>query len=84
MSLAGDNRATVKDGHEVFLTAALVTDKFDDKTAADDNYIWARDRSAVVSAANLSSARMLANNSSGGSLWSGMRPRNLRATPSIG
>jgi len=68
---AGDNRATVKDGHEVFLTAALVTDKFEDKTAADDNYIWARDRSAVVSAANLSSARMLANSSSGGSLWSG-------------
>lgn len=67
---AGDNAATVKDGHEVFLTAALVTDKFDEKTAADDNYIWARDRSAVVSAANMSSARMLAN-SSGGSLWNG-------------
>jgi hypothetical protein len=68
---AGDNRATVKDGREVFLTAALTTEKFDEKTAADDNYIWARDRSAVVSAANLSSARMLANNNSGGSLWSG-------------
>jgi len=68
---AGDNRATVKDGHEVFLTAALATDKFDEKTAGDDNYLWARDRSAVVSAANLSSARMLANSSGGGSLWSG-------------
>ncbi len=68
---AGENRATVKDGHEVFLTAALTTDKFDEKTAADDNYIWARDRSAVVSAANLSSARMLANNPGGGGLWNG-------------
>src|SRR5579885_1265839 len=68
---AGENRATVKDGREVFLTAALATQKFDEKTAADDNYIWARDRSAVVSAANLSSARMLANNSSSGSLWGG-------------
>jgi hypothetical protein len=68
---AGDNRATVRDGHEVFLTAALATDKFDEKTTADDNYIWARDRSAVVSAANMSSARMLANNSGGGSLLSG-------------
>jgi hypothetical protein len=70
---AGENRVTVKDGHEVFLTAALATDKFNDKTVADDNYIWARDRSAVVSAANLSSARMLANNSggsfAGGGLW---------------
>ena len=68
---AGDNRATIRDGHEVFLTAALATDKFEEKTAADDNYIWARDRSAVVSAANLSSARMIANNSGGGSLFSG-------------
>jgi hypothetical protein len=67
---AGENRVTVKDGREVFLTAALATDKFDAKVAADDNYIWARDRSAVVSAANLSSARMLAN-SSGGSFVGG-------------
>jgi hypothetical protein len=68
---AGDNRVTVKDGREVFLTAALATDKFDEKTAADDNYMWARDRSAVVSAANLSSARMLANNSGGSFLGGG-------------
>lgn len=58
---AGDNRVTVKDGHEVFLTAALAMEKFDEKTAADDNYLWARDRSAEVSAANMSSARTLAN-----------------------
>lgn len=56
---AGDNRVTVKDGREVYLTAALAMDKFDEKTAADDNYLWARDRSAEVSAANMSSARTL-------------------------
>jgi hypothetical protein len=59
----GDNRVTVKDGHEVFLTAALATQKFEEKSSADDNYLWARDRSAEISAANLSSARTIANNS---------------------
>jgi hypothetical protein len=60
---SGDNHVTVKDGHEVFLTAALATEKFDEKSVADDNYLWARDRSAEISAANLSSARTIANNS---------------------
>ncbi len=67
---AGDsgihNRATVREGHLVSLSAALVTDKFDDKVG-DDLYLWARDRSQALSAANMSSARTLGSGSGYGS-----------------
>jgi len=60
-ALAGANRATVREGHEVSFSAALVSDKFDEKQV-DDLYLWARDRSGALSAANLSSARSLSAN----------------------
>jgi hypothetical protein len=60
---AGTNRITVKEGRLMPFSAALLTEKFDEKQA-DDLYLWARDRSAYLSAANMSSARSLA--SSGG------------------
>jgi hypothetical protein len=56
------NRVTVKESHMVPFSAALVTEKFDEKTG-DDLYIWARDRSQVLSAANMSSARTLSTGS---------------------
>ena len=59
------NRATVKEGREVPFSAALVTEKFDEKVG-DDLYLWARDRSQVLSAANMSSARTLSSGSGSG------------------
>ncbi len=53
--------AVVKDGHLLPFSAALVSEKFDEKQA-DDLYLWTRDRSASLSAANMSSARSLASN----------------------
>ena len=61
------SRAIVKDGQLMPFAAGLVTEKFDAK-AADDLYLWARDRSQSLSAANMSSARSL--NASSGS-WNG-------------
>jgi len=57
-----NDRATVKEGRLLPFSAALLTEAFDSKVG-DDLYIWARDRSQSVSAANMSSARSL--NSSG-------------------
>jgi hypothetical protein len=54
------NRTTVKEGRLVSFNAALVTEKFDDKVG-DELYLWARDRSQVLSAANMSSARSLSS-----------------------
>src|SRR5579862_3451287 len=51
----------VKDGHLLHFAAALASEKFDEKQA-DDLYLWTRDRSASLSAANMSSARSLASN----------------------
>lgn len=56
-----DQWTKVKDGHQVALTTELATTKFDDKVA-DDLYLWSRDRSGYLAAANLSSARALASN----------------------
>ncbi|HVW85444.1 MAG TPA: hypothetical protein VHB50_12225, partial [Bryobacteraceae bacterium] len=69
--VAGGERTTVKDGKMVTFSAALVTEKFDDKQA-DDLYLWARDRSGALAAANMSSARSLsANGYSMNSLYNG-------------
>jgi hypothetical protein len=65
---AGTNRVTVREGRLMPFSAALLTEKFDEKQA-DDLYLWARDRSAYLSAANMSSARSLA--SSGGGYGNG-------------
>jgi hypothetical protein len=63
-----DNRVTVKEGRLLAFSAALLTEKFNDKVG-DDLYLWARDRSQSLSAANMSSARSL--NSSGSGYGSG-------------
>jgi len=61
---AADQRASVKEGHELPFTAALLTEKFNDK-AGDDLYLWTRDRSQSLSAASMSSARSLNSSLSG-------------------
>ncbi|HEX4137680.1 MAG TPA: hypothetical protein VHY84_23930 [Bryobacteraceae bacterium] len=58
------DRATVKEGHLLPFSAALLTESFNDKVG-DDLYIWARDRSQSISAANMSSARSLNPNGYG-------------------
>jgi len=57
----GSEHTVVKDGHLLPFSAALLTEKFDQKQA-DDLYLWTRDRAASLSAANMSSARSLASN----------------------
>ncbi|MDQ1473839.1 MAG: hypothetical protein QOJ99_5319, partial [Bryobacterales bacterium] len=77
---AGAERVTVKEGRMVPFSAALLTEKFDEKQA-DDLYLWARDRSAYLSAANMSSARSLASSqglSNGFAYGSGYDPSVLR------
>ena len=62
-----NNRAVVKEGKALPFSAALLTEKFDDKVG-DELYLWARDRSQVLSAANMSSARSLSSAGGYGSL----------------
>jgi hypothetical protein len=62
VSTASD-RETVKEGRLLPFSAALSTEKFNDKLG-DDLYLWTRDRSQSLSAASMSSARSL-NTSSG-------------------
>jgi hypothetical protein len=57
-----NDRATVKEGRELSFSAALVTEAFNEK-AGDDLYLWTRDRSQSISAANMSSANSLNANS---------------------
>ena len=67
VSVIGGNltdRATVKEGHQITLSVALLTEKFDQKVG-DDLYLWARDRSQAISAVNMSSARTLNPNGYG-------------------
>jgi hypothetical protein len=59
------NRATVKEGRLLPFSAALLTEKFDDR-AGDDLFLWARDRSQNLSAANMASARSLSNSFASG------------------
>jgi hypothetical protein len=59
---AADNHLVVKDNRQVSLSGeTLVAEKFEAKDA-DDLYLWTRDRSSYLSAANISSARTLASN----------------------
>lgn len=68
---AGNNRVVVKEAHLVPLAAGLVAEKFDAKTA-DDLYLWARDRSESLSAANMAAARHISSGyAEGGSPWGG-------------
>jgi hypothetical protein len=59
---ATNDRTTVREGRLLPFSAALLTEKFNDKVG-DDLYLWTRDRSQSISTANMSSARSL--NSSG-------------------
>ncbi len=61
--VAGNMKALVKEGRQMPFSAALLTERFDAKDA-DDLYLWTRDRSAYIAAANLSSSKSLANSSS--------------------
>lgn len=73
---AADNRATVREGHLMPFSAGLTTEKFDPKEG-DDLYLWARDRSQNLSAANMSSARSISQGScfvacaNGAGAWNG-------------
>src|SRR5262249_47029953 len=59
---AANNHLVVKDGHLLVFSAALTAEKFNDRVG-DDLYLWARDRSQYLSAANMSSARSLTTGS---------------------
>jgi hypothetical protein len=65
-----DLRANVKEGRQMPFSAALLTEKFDDKVG-DDLYLWTRDRSQSLSAASMSSARSLNSNGFGSGYGSG-------------
>jgi len=63
--VAGNNTAlNVKEGNLVDLSTTMATAKFDAKDG-DDLYVWSRDRSAALSAGNMSSARTLATSGYG-------------------
>jgi len=70
------NRVVVKEDHLMPFAAGLTTEKFDPKSG-DDLYIWARERSENLSAANMSSARSISTGScfvacaNGGGAWNG-------------
>jgi hypothetical protein len=64
--VAADNHVVVKDGHLLPFSAALNTEKFNDRVG-DDLFLWARDRSQNLSVASMSSARSL---NSGNSAYS--------------
>jgi hypothetical protein len=58
--VAGTNHTQLKEGRLLPFTAALLSEKLDEKQA-DDLYLWTRDRSAYLSTANMASARTLAS-----------------------
>jgi len=60
-----NERATVREGRQVTFSAALPVEAFNEK-AGDDLYLWARDRSQSISAANMTSARSLNGSGYGG------------------
>jgi hypothetical protein len=62
--LGNDTAVTVKEGNAIDLTTTMAVAKFDAKDG-DDLYLWSRDRSAYLSAGNMSSARTLANSGYG-------------------
>jgi hypothetical protein len=67
-----DNRAIVKEGRLMPFAAGLVAEKLDAKTG-DDLYLWTRDRSESLSAANMASARTISSGfaGSGSGSWNG-------------
>ena len=55
---SANDRLIVREGRVLSLSTSLIIEKFNDKVG-DDLYVWARDRSQSLSAANMSSARSL-------------------------
>lgn len=64
--LGNNTTVNVKEGNAVDLGTTMAVAKFDAKDG-DDLYLWSRDRSAYLSAGNMSSARTMANNGYGNS-----------------
>jgi hypothetical protein len=64
--LGNNTTVNVKEGNAVDLSTTMAMAKFDAKDG-DDLYLWSRDRSAYLSAGNMSSARTMANNGYGNS-----------------
>jgi hypothetical protein len=64
--LGNNSTVTVKEGNAVDLGTTMAMAKFDAKDG-DDLYLWSRDRSAYLSAGNMSSARTMANSGYGNS-----------------
>ena len=62
-----NSTVTVKEGNAVDLGTTMAMAKFDAKDG-DDLYLWSRDRSAYLSAGNMSSARTLANSGYGSAM----------------
>lgn len=60
----------VKEGNQVDMTTVMAMAKFDAKEG-DDLYLWSRDRSAYLSAGNMSSARALATSGYGNTVGCG-------------
>jgi hypothetical protein len=65
--LGNNTTVTVKEGNAVDLSTTMAMAKFDAKDG-DDLYLWSRDRSAYLSAGNMSSARTLANSGYGNAM----------------
>jgi hypothetical protein len=65
--LGNNATVTVKEGNRIDLGTTMAMAKFDAKDG-DDLYLWSRDRSAYLSAANMSSARALANSGYGNAM----------------
>lgn len=59
-----NDHATVGEGRRLPFSAALAAERFNDKSG-DDLYLWTRDRSQSLSAANMSSAYSLSSIGSG-------------------
>ena len=61
---AASDHVTVREGRALSFSAPLLTEKFNDKVG-DDLYLWVRDRSQSLSAANMSSALSLSSTGNG-------------------
>jgi hypothetical protein len=59
------NRVDVREGHLMPFTAAMAEEKFSDKSG-DDLYVWTRDRSESLAAANVVSAQSMSSSAGSG------------------
>ena len=59
------NRVDVREGHSMPFTVAMAAEKFSDKSG-DDLYVWTRDRSESLAAANVVSAQSMSSSAGSG------------------